>query len=52
MITIFVYRYKSCRRLRNCPQNGHWKSVSSENKLFKLDEPDMQDTAGEAEMNS
>ena len=26
-----------------CPLSG---------KLFKLDEPDMQDTAGEAEMNS
>ena len=30
-------------------QYGHLPPIT---KLFKLDEPDMQDTAGEAEMNS
>ena len=35
----------------NTPQDTNCTATLSR-KLFKLDEPDMQDTAGEAEMNS
>ena len=37
----------------NTPQNTNCTATCPlSRKLFKLDEPDMQDTAGEAEMNS
>ena len=37
----------------NTPQDTNCTATSPlSRKLFKLDEPDMQDTAGEAEMNS
>ena len=37
----------------NTPQDTNCTATCPlSRKLFKLDEPDMQDTAGEAEMNS
>ena len=37
----------------NTPQDTNYTATCPlSRKLFKLDEPDMQDTAGEAEMNS
>ncbi len=37
----------------NTPQDANCTATCPlSRKLFKLDEPDMQDTAGEAEMNS
>ena len=40
-------------KCKNTPQDTNCTATCPlSRKLFKLDEPDMQDTAGEAEMNS
>ena len=53
--TVLIYIYKIGFGIpgSNTPQDTNCTATCPlSRKLFKLDEPDMQDTAGEAEMNS
>ena len=53
MMTIYIYIYIYISPGGNTPQNTNCTATCPlSRKLFKLDEPDMQNTAGEAGTNS
>ena len=53
ILYIYIYIYIILSPGSSTPQDTNCTATCPlSRKLFKLDEPDMQDTAGEAEMNS